>query len=115
MPKLAPKAAWVGVCMLAMKDGVVPASSAPGGIYEREFGPWRVMLNGTGEEKPKTDKHPYIEPFGIYVEFNGWPAGIIGPGGGIIAAGDAANEDAFIAAIEVELGSSIDDALNRKD
>jgi hypothetical protein len=33
------------------------------------------------------------------VTYNGWPAGMLGPFGGIIAAGDAANERSFIDAL----------------
>lgn len=42
-----------------------------------------------------------VLPFNIYVEFNGWPAGVFTlDGDGEFAAGEAANEDAFIAALE---------------
>ena len=37
---------------------------------------------------------------GKYVEYNGFPAGLLTPmGDGCIAAGEAANEDTFIAAL----------------
>ena len=111
MSELAPKLAWVGCCALAMKDGIIPASSAPGGVYERKVGEWRIFLNGSPDDKPKTDKHPALPKFAVYVEYNGWPAGIIDPGSGIIAAGEAANEDSFIAAIEADLGCGIEAAL----
>lgn len=43
-------------------------------------------------------------PFGhMYVEFNGWPAGLISPYEGTIAAGEAANEDTLIDAIDKAL------------
>jgi len=32
-----------------------------------------------------------VPPFNCYVEFNGWPAGVFNPFGGIIAAGELAN------------------------
>jgi hypothetical protein len=51
---------------------------------------WGVTLNPTAEE---VDALP---PFSVKVSWNGWPAGIIQPGGGIIAAGEAANEDSLI-------------------
>lgn len=106
-----PKLAWVGCCMLAKKDGVVPIASAPNGIYCRKFGEWEIAFNGTGEQKNKTEEHPALPPFNAFVKFNGWPAGIIGPDGGPLAAGAAANEDTFIAAIETDLGCTIDAAL----
>lgn len=55
-----------------------------------------------------TDRHPVkcasgveVDPFCIYFEFNGWPAGILSfASGGEFAAGTAANPDAFCAALE---------------
>ena len=41
-----------------------------------------------------------LAPFVVRVSFNGWPAGIVGPDGGIVAGGEAANEDALIAALQ---------------
>ena len=42
--------------------------------------------------------------FGIMlVWFNGWLAGMLDPGGGVIAAGELANEDRFIKAIDKRL------------
>jgi hypothetical protein len=110
-----PNLVWTGCCMLAMKDGVVPIASAPDGIYRRKVGEWQITINGTEKDKPETDSHPKLPRFAVYVEFNGWPAGIIDPAGGLLAAGAAANEDTLIAAIEADLGCSIDDYMSRKD
>lgn len=55
---------------------------------------WKITFNGCPEERQS------IAPFHILVEYNGFPAGIIGPGDGVIAAGERANEDAFIAALK---------------
>ena len=42
--------------------------------------------------------------FGIMLGwFNGWLAGMLDPGGGVIAAGELANEDRFIEAIDIKL------------
>ena len=52
-----------------------------------------------------------LDPFLFYVEFNGWPAGIISVNGGIIAAGAIANEDALCKAVRerllVEFGKEV--------
>jgi hypothetical protein len=50
---------------------------------------WFVMLNNTGAEVDD------VPEFSVFVEWNGFPAGIIDQFGGVLAAGDAANEDAF--------------------
>lgn len=41
-----------------------------------------------------------VPAFHCYVEFNGWPAGLLSPYDGTFAAGEAANEETFIAALE---------------
>jgi len=48
---------------------------------------WGVKLNPT--DAPIDD----IQPFAAFVNWNGWPAGVVNPHGGWIAAGDAANQE----------------------
>jgi hypothetical protein len=106
-----PALAWAGVGALAVKDKIGLIREMPGGVWRRTIGEsWRIVFNGTPEAK-KPEDAPELPPFGIYVEYNGWPAGILHPSGGIIAAGEGANENTFIAAIEADLGKPIDEAL----
>lgn len=86
--------AFLGCCALAVKDDVGLISALPDHTFTRTVGVWKIALNG--------------KDFQAKIEFNGWPAGIIDPHGGIIAAGEAANEDTFIAAIEADLGQPIE-------
>lgn len=69
----------------------------PGGIKDRVFridaGKWVLRANG---HRVKTDGVP---PFSVMVEFNGWPAGIIDPGGAVIAAGSLANLQTLVDAL----------------
>lgn len=110
---MTPKLAWAGCGALALKDKVGVIANLPDGLYRRKIGDlWRIVFNGTGEAR-KPDDGPELPPFSVYVEYNGWPAGIIDPAGGILAAGDAANEDTFIAAIEAELGCGIEAAFKQ--
>ncbi len=60
---------------------------------------WWCALNGH-RERTKCTRGAEVPSFHAYVEFNGWPAGVISPRGGEFVAGAAANEDAFIAALE---------------
>lgn len=60
---------------------------------------WWISLNGH-KEKTKDSHGAEVPPYHAVVEYNGWPAGIIGPANGIIAAGSCANENSFIAALE---------------
>ena len=65
------------------------------GLWEAEIDEkWTVKVNGHDFDVEK------VPPFHALVEFNGWPAGIFGLDGGIFAAGEAANEDSFIAAVD---------------
>lgn len=59
---------------------------------------WWVAVNGH-DAATKCSKGVEIGAYQAYVEFNGWPAGSFSPLGGVIAAGGAANEKTFIAAV----------------
>jgi hypothetical protein len=60
---------------------------------------WAVAVNGHNEPKHCSFSAVPVDPFNCYVQFNGWPAGILNPYGGIIAAGELANEATFIEAM----------------
>lgn len=59
---------------------------------------WHIELNGHQQDLPDVDGLP-LKPYHCHIKFNGWPAGILNPRGGCIAAGEAANEETFIAAL----------------
>lgn len=109
-----PALAWAGCGALGVLDGIGLISEMPRGVWHRKIDEhWEIYFNG--HDKPRrareADSEP-LPPYGVYVVFNGFPAGILLPSGGVIAAGSAANEDSFIAAIEKELGCSIDTFLS---
>lgn len=88
-------------CLLKLteKEGVKNIREAEG-CYEKEIDEqWWIAIN-PHDEKLKCSHGPVVEPFTMYVEFNGWPAGIVTMNGGMFAAGSAANEDAFIDALK---------------
>lgn len=91
--------AFALVCELAIKDGV---DKMPRGMWERDIGNWHISLNRTLEERANA-KGMKVPEFSVMLEWNGFPAGIIDPNGGMIAAGSEANEDSFIAAIKKEI------------
>ncbi len=65
---------------------------------------WYFAVNRSKETQ--TVKRTSLVDIGrgeIYIEYNGWPAGTIDPKGGIIAAGEGANEDTFIAALDAAI------------
>lgn len=91
--------AFASVCELATTLGARNIKDLPGCWETQIDGRWYVAVNGHNVET-KTSRGAEVPPFHCYVEFNGWPAGIFSPRGGVIAAGAAANEDTFVAACQ---------------
>lgn len=64
---------------------------------------WWIAVNGhpfAQKATPPDAPAPLdVPPFHCVVTYNGWPAGLFDPRGGIIAAGDGANEFAFSEAL----------------
>ena len=64
---------------------------------------WTIAVNGHSKKikcDPEGTMGADIPPYSAAVWWNGWLAGLISPGGGTIAAGELANEDTFIEALE---------------
>lgn len=85
---------------LAMKEGV--ADRPQDEFWERAIGKWHVSMNRYNISR-KNAEGIEVPAFSAALKFNGWPAGIIDPVGGIIAAGAVANEDAFIDVLKAEI------------
>ena len=83
---------------LATALGIKDASKLDG-CWEYEIDEQWWMAVNSHEEPVKCSKNVTVKPFHAYVTFNGWPAGVLNPYDGVIAAGDAANEGTFIAAL----------------
>lgn len=87
------------IAQLAHRVGATPGNKFEN-CWERQVDDhWWISMNCHPEAR-KNSKGIEVPMFSCYVEFNGWPAGIINPFGGIIAAGSLANEDTFIAAVK---------------
>lgn len=70
---------------------------------------WFVAVNGHKEEqalKRSNGGGVTVPPFHFYLEFNGWPAGFLTPFGGTMAAGEAANEQTLIAALDAAIAKA---------
>lgn len=93
--------AFMLIADLADKDDAAPVNKHPG-CWERAVGKWHISVNGHREPR-KNAEGMEVPPFSAVLTFNGWPAGIIDPSGGVIAAGAVANEDTFIEALKTEL------------
>lgn len=69
---------------------------------------WRVAVNGheSAVTVPEADgcmACDELGPFHFAVWFNGWLCGLMTPFEGVFAAGAAANEDAFIVAVDAAI------------
>lgn len=83
---------------LAIKRG---NSSIKGTVVTFEIdSTWAATFNGCADERDN------VPPYHCSVSYNGWPAGILGPSSGCIAAGEGANEDTLIAALKAA-GASV--------
>lgn len=85
--------AFIAVVELAESLGVSHLNELPGLWTIDVDSQWSISVNG--------HKEPigHVPPYHVEVAFNGWPAGLFSPAGGWIAAGEAANERAFVEAV----------------
>ena len=78
--------------------GVSRLNQRPGLWRQQLDDDWVFWVNPHASRIP-ADRGPEVAPYHCYVEFRGWPAGVVSPAGGEFAAGEAANEDTFLAAL----------------
>lgn len=93
----------ISEAFLKIGDLCVAADAAPlnkhAGCWEYQVDErWWIAVNGHPEPTRNSDNFE-VAPFTAVVKYNGWPAGVLDPSGGIIAAGECANEGAFIEAL----------------
>lgn len=95
-------AAFVHVIELCDALGVSKINALPGCWEHQIDDQWWVAVNA--KKQPVVTSRGYtVEPYDCFVEYNGFPAGSFNPGGGILAAGEAANEQTFIAAVRAAI------------
>lgn len=94
--------AFVKIVALAEAWGDTPIAGA---MWTAVFGPWKVTVNGTDGERDG------IPRFCAKVEYNGRPAGVLDPFGGVMVADEVANEAALIEALDAALPEAMLDAL----
>ena len=100
------------VCELGIALGVTDLVKREGAWVHKVDDQWIFAVNPHDETldvKPEGTMGCHI-PFGhVAVWYNGWLAGILAPNGGEFAAGSGANEDTFIAALDIALKREADD------
>lgn len=92
--------AFEALCELCMALGEAPANKHPDCWECKVDERWSIAFNCHKEPKRSSLSDVVVQPFNCYVQYNGWPAGVFDPTGGVIAAGEGANEDTFIAALK---------------
>jgi hypothetical protein len=90
--------AFAAIADLCIALDAAPTNQYPGCWELRLDAHWEIAFNGH-EESMRSTHGVVVQPYHCYVQFNGWPAGVFGPHGGVIAAGELANEEAFLAAV----------------
>jgi hypothetical protein len=94
--------AYLLIAELCIALDAAPLSKHAGCWEERIDAHWDIAMNG--HKKPMQSSYgAEVAPFCAYLRYNGFPAGIASPNGGIIANGSMANEDSFIAAVKTKL------------
>lgn len=94
---------WDGICTLALLDIGPAGKTIKGSVWDSRdlLGKqWRCWINATDQGQKVGNCTQEIRPFEMYVEFNGWPAGIVDPHDGVIAAGEEANVFTFRDAVK---------------
>ena len=97
-----PKALMV-VGDLAFHLGARNIRQAPGCWEHHIDETWWVAIN-PHDDPTKCSHNVEVPGRAVYVTYNEWPAGFFDAGGGQFAAGEGANEDNFIAAVEAAIG-----------
>lgn len=87
---------------LATALGVSKIGNLPGCWEHQIDDQWWISVNG--HDKAVSNRDGFnVEPFSMAITYNGWPAGICYRNGGLIAAGECANEDTFISAMQAAI------------
>lgn len=90
---------FLDIAEFCMARGAKSIKDVPGCYEAKVDEHWWIAVNGHAEPA-KTSTGVEVPPFAAYIEFNGWPAGVVDPAGGLLAAGELANETTFRAALK---------------
>src|SRR3990167_1705130 len=91
-------AVYVEFGELAHRLGVRNIKELPGCWEYQIDEQWWMAVNGH-KEPVRCSKGAEVPAWHLYFEYNGWPAGFVGPSGGTVAAGEGANEATLLRAL----------------
>ena len=93
-----PCEAFIRLCELGLALKIKPLNQQDGCWEHAVDEHWWICINGHNEPCKNSDGFE-VPAFNCVVKWNGWPAGMFDPRGGIIAAGSCANEGTLIEAL----------------
>ena len=97
--------AFAKLCELCIALGQAPATKHPDCWVHQVNEQWAIAFNAHAEPKA-CSLGVTVKPIHCYVQFNGWPAGVFTPYGGQIAAGECANEETFLEAMDAAIAKA---------
>lgn len=98
---------FVAIANYGIAMGAAPLNKHVGCWEQQVDASWWLAVNGHRTPTHTSRGGEPIPPFTAYVEYNGWPAGLIGPADGAFAAGTGANETAFLVALANALPNAV--------
>jgi hypothetical protein len=91
---------FMAIADYAIRKGAAPLHRHVGCWEAQVDASWWIAVNGHGTPMATSRGGEMLPPYHAYVEYHGWPAGLLHAGGGVMAAGEAANEETFRTALE---------------
>jgi len=89
---------FVAIAEFCLARGFKRIRELPGCCEVQVDDHWWIAVNGHPNPS-STSRGTSVPAFSAYVEFNGWPAGLVDAGGSGFAAGALANPQTFRAAL----------------
>lgn len=93
------KNVFLAICEYAESRGISRLNLNPGCWEVKLDDQWWFAVNPHRTDQ-ECSMGVTVRPFTIYVQYNGFPAGVFSPKEGVFAAGSMANVDSFMAALE---------------
>lgn len=91
---------FLEIAEFAHRRGVTSINAMPGCWEVQIDAQWWMAVNGHSTPTATSRGDEPVPPFSAYIEYNGWPAGVVDPAGGVLAAGSGANAETFCRALQ---------------
>lgn len=91
------------VCELGIALGWKSIKDRLGCVEHQVDDEWWFAINPHGDVT-ECSKGVHVPPWHIYIQFNGWPFGLVNEYEGMCGAGRLANESTLVAALDAAIG-----------